>query len=184
MVATDDGADDPQSGGAGDVGDDVVKLHVHLHERLLHVLNVGGGVLHEAFAMAQVRAQPRHPVARAEAATQQAMLVQLLEPLGILHIGFAARDVLDVARIHQEDLEAAGFKDLEDRNPIHARRFHGDRRDAGRLQPIGQSMEIPAKSPEGTNRLFVSVGGHGDDVERRADIEPGRIRVDRSKLPR
>src|SRR5881296_1416704 len=45
----------------------------------------------------------------AEAAPQQAVLVELLEPLGILHIGFAARDVLDVARIHEQDLEAASF---------------------------------------------------------------------------
>jgi hypothetical protein len=162
---------------------DVVKLHVHLHERLLHVLNVGGGILDQAFAMAQIGPQPHHSVARAEAAPQQAVLVELLEPLGILHIGFAARDMLDVARIHEQDLEAAGFKDLEDRNPIHARRFHGDRRDTGLLEPIGQSMEIPAKRPEGTNRLFLSVGGYGDDMERRPDIEPSRIRVDRAELP-
>ena len=126
--------------------------------------------------------QPYHPIARPEAATQQSMLVQLLKPLGILHIGFAARDMLDVARIHEQDLEAAGFKDLEDGNPIHARRFHGDRRDAGLLEPIGQSMKIPAEGPEGAHRLVVSAGGHGDDMERRPDIEPGRIRVDRGEL--
>src|SRR5439155_19010585 len=52
---------------------------------------------------AQVGAQPYHPIARPKAATQQSMLVQLLKPLGILHIGFAARDMLDVARIHEQD---------------------------------------------------------------------------------
>src|SRR5437773_9330103 len=77
---------------------------------------------------------------------------------------------------------ASGFKDLEDGNPIHARRFHGDRRDAGLLEPIGQSMKIPAEGPEGAHRLVVSAGGHGDDMERRPDIEPGRIRVDRGEL--
>jgi hypothetical protein len=91
--------------------------------------------------------------------------------------------MLDVARIHEQDLEAAGFKDLEDRNPIHARRFHGDRRDAGRLKPIGQSMKIAAERPEGLHRLFIAVGGYGDDMERRPDIEPSRIRVDRGELP-
>jgi len=39
----------------GDVRDHVVQLHVHLHERLLHVLNVRGGIVDQAFAMAQVR---------------------------------------------------------------------------------------------------------------------------------
>ncbi len=39
-LAGDDGSDDLHSGRAGDVGDDVMELNIHLHERLLHVLNV------------------------------------------------------------------------------------------------------------------------------------------------
>jgi hypothetical protein len=46
--------------------------------------------------------------------------MQLLEPLRILHIGFAPRDMLDIARVHEQDLEAAGFQEFEHRNPIHA----------------------------------------------------------------
>ena len=38
--AGEDGADNPHAGGAGDVGNDVVKLEVHLRQRLLHVLNM------------------------------------------------------------------------------------------------------------------------------------------------
>jgi hypothetical protein len=44
-------------------------------------------------------------------------------------------------------------------------------------------MKITAERPEGADRLFISVGGHGNDMERRADIEPSRIRVDRGELP-
>jgi hypothetical protein len=44
-------------------------------------------------------------------------------------------------------------------------------------------MKITAERPEGANRLFISVRGYGDDMERRADIEPSRIRVDRGELP-
>ena len=111
------------------------------------------------------------------------MLMELLKPLGILYIALAARDMLNVARIHEQDLEASSFQQLEDRNPVHARRFHGDRRDASCLEPIGQSMKIAAERPEGPHRLFIAVGGHGDDMERRPDIEPSRIRVDRAELP-
>jgi len=110
------------------------------------------------------------------------MLMELLKPLGILYIALAARDMLNVARIHEQDLEASSFQQLEDRNPVHARRFHGDRRDASCLEPIGQSMKIAAERPEGPHRLFIAVGGHGDDMERRPDIEPGRIGVDCGEL--
>jgi len=38
-------ADDPQTSCAGDVGDDVVELKVHLCQRLLHVLDMGSRIL-------------------------------------------------------------------------------------------------------------------------------------------
>ena len=139
VVAGDDGPDDAHARDARDVGDDVVQLDVHLHERLLHVLNVRGGVLDEPFAMAQVGAQPDDPVARAEAAPEQPVLMELLQPLRIVHVGLAARDMLDVARVHQEHLEAARLENLEHRNPVHARRLHGDGRDADLREPVGQA---------------------------------------------
>jgi len=101
LNARDDGPDDAHPGGPGDVRDDAVKLHVHLHERLLHMLNVGGGVVHQPFAMTQVGAQPDDPGAGAEAAPEQPMLVELLQPLRVVHVGLAARDMPDVARVHQ-----------------------------------------------------------------------------------
>ena len=44
-LAGEDGADDAQAGGAGDVDDDVVELKIHLRQGLLHVLDVRGRVL-------------------------------------------------------------------------------------------------------------------------------------------
>jgi len=52
-----DGADDAHAGGASDVGDDVVQLQVHLHQRLLHVLDMGGRVVKQAFPLAKIIAQ-------------------------------------------------------------------------------------------------------------------------------
>ena len=143
------------------------------------MLDVGGGVVHHPFSMAQVGAQTDHPVAGPEAAAEQPMLVELLQPLGIVHVGLSARDILHVARIHQQHFEAAGFEDLEDRNPVHARRLHGDGLDAGLLEPIGQSVEIAAERPEGANRVVVPIAGHRNDMEGRADIDSSRIWVDR-----
>ena len=55
--AGDDRANDAHAGEPGNVRDDVVQLDVHLHERLLHVLNVRGRVVDQPLTMPQVRAQ-------------------------------------------------------------------------------------------------------------------------------
>jgi hypothetical protein len=41
-----------------------MQLDVHVHERLLHVLHVDGGIVHEPFAMTKVAAQRHEPVSR------------------------------------------------------------------------------------------------------------------------
>ena len=51
MLAGEDCADDPQSGCAGDIGDDMVELEVHLGQRLLDVLYMRGGILEQTLAL-------------------------------------------------------------------------------------------------------------------------------------
>jgi hypothetical protein len=48
-----DRADDGHAGRTGDVGHHVMKLQVHLHQRLLHVLDVRGGIVQQSLALAQ-----------------------------------------------------------------------------------------------------------------------------------
>jgi len=76
-----------------------MQLQVHLGQRLLQVLNVGGGVVQQPLALAQIGAQGGDVALRPEAAPQQTVLVQPLQPLRILHIGLAAWDVLGVTGI-------------------------------------------------------------------------------------
>jgi hypothetical protein len=47
-----------------------MQLHVHLHERLLHVLNVRGGVVDQSLTVAQIRAQPNDTVPGTESPAQ------------------------------------------------------------------------------------------------------------------
>lgn len=54
------GADDPQTGLAHDVGHHVMELNVHLHQRLLNVLNVRRSVVQQALTLAEVGAQCSH----------------------------------------------------------------------------------------------------------------------------
>ena len=90
--------------------------------------------------MPQVGAQPRDVGAWAKAAAQQAVLVQLLEPLRIIDIGLAPRNVPGVPRIDEQHLEPALFQNLVDRNPVDPRRLHGDGADADGLEPIRQRV--------------------------------------------
>ncbi len=57
MLAGEDCADDPQSSCAGDVGDDMMELKIHLGQRLLHVLNMRGRILEQTLALAYVGTQ-------------------------------------------------------------------------------------------------------------------------------
>ena len=46
----------------------------------------------------------------AKAPTNQTKLVELLKPLRVIDIGLSARDILDIARVHEEHFQATGFK--------------------------------------------------------------------------
>jgi len=52
-----DGTDDPHARDASDVRNNVMQLKVHLHQRLLHVLDMGCRILDEPLSLAQVRPQ-------------------------------------------------------------------------------------------------------------------------------
>lgn len=64
----------------------LVELDVHLGQRLLHALDVGGAVADQGVALAQVAAQHAGLIIGAEGARKQAEGVELLEPLAVLHV--------------------------------------------------------------------------------------------------
>ena len=56
-LAGSDGTDDAHAGHPGDISNDMMQLQVHLHQRLLHVLDVGRGIIEQPLTLAQVRPQ-------------------------------------------------------------------------------------------------------------------------------
>ena len=175
--ALDNGADDPHAGHPHDIRDRVLQLHVHLHQGLLHQLNVRRRRIDEPLAVPQDRPQPQKALVRTEAAAEQTILVELLEPLRVIDVRFPPWDMLHVARIHEEDLEPPRLEDLEDGNPVNARRFHGDGRDADGVQPVGQTTEIAGKAPERPDGLIAHLGRDGDHMKRRAHIQTSGVGV-------
>ena len=159
----------------------MMQLDVHLHERLLHPLDMGGRGVDQALSVSQVGTETHDLIPGTKAAAQQAVLVQLLEPLRVVDVRLPSRHVLDITRVDQQHLEPVRFENLVDRKPVHARRLHRDRGDANRRQPLGELVEIAADCSERANRVCRSVVRNRDHVRRRADIDPGRIWVDRGQ---
>ncbi len=103
---------------------------------------------------------------RHQAATQQAALQQLRDPLAVLDIGLASRHVLDVLGVDQEDLEAV-LQQVPDRLPVNPGRFHSDMAHPFGLQPVGQFQQLLGHGAVGTGVLmhlaFVEAAHRGDD---------------------
>ena len=177
-VAGDEVAEDLQPGDADDVADDAPELEVHLDQRLLHPPHVGAGGLDEDLAVAQVGAEGEHGAGGAEAPAQQADAVQLAQPLTILDVALAAGHVFDVAGVDKQDLQAPGFQDVEERDPLHAGGFHGDARHAAGDEPVGEALEVRGKRPEGLNEGGVPIGRDGHKVLRGPAVDARDIDLD------
>jgi hypothetical protein len=50
--------------------------------------------------MTKVRAQTDDAIARTEAATEKPVLMELLQPLGVIHVRLSTWEVVNVARVH------------------------------------------------------------------------------------
>jgi hypothetical protein len=127
--------------------------------------------------LAPQRAQYAHRFGRTKRAAQQTVGHELLQPLAVQYVGFAARDIFDVARVDQKHFEAARFQKLEQRYPIHARGFHRDRVDPASVEPVGQGVEINCKAGKFPDRLIIPVRRHRYIMGRAADIDSSRIGV-------
>ena len=68
------------------------------------------------------------------------MLDELADPLRVLDVGLATRDVAQVVRVEQPALEPI-LERLEHRLPIHAGGLHPDQRHTGLGQPAGELRE-------------------------------------------
>jgi len=119
-----DGVNDGQASGPGDVADDVMNLKVHLIECLLHVLKMNRGHLDQAIAMAPQRAEGTDLLIGTERTSEESHRVQVLQPLTIGHVALSTRHVFHVSGIDQASFDAAFLQNLEQRNPVDSGGFH------------------------------------------------------------
>jgi hypothetical protein len=88
-----------------------------------------------------------------KAVIQQFKGVQLQQPLTLLHIALAPRQILGVPGIHQIHFQAILLQHLKHRHPIHARALHGHAPHAFVDQPVRHRAEIGRETSEAPHRL-------------------------------
>ena len=176
--AGDDVTDDGEAGEAGDVGDDVGQFEIHHLEGFLHMLDGAAGASDEVVAVAGEVAEGADFLGRAEGGLEEAVGVELLDPLAVEDISFAAGDVFDMASVDEEELEASGFEDFVDGDPIDAGGFHGDGVDAAVLEPVGEGVEVAGEGLEDADGGVVAVLGDGGIDFVVTDVEAGGVEVD------
>jgi hypothetical protein len=63
------------------------------------------------------------------------MAQEIGDPLAVLDVGLAPRHLLDIARVHQQQLEAV-LQQVEERLPKYSSRLHRHMRDGLGRQPV------------------------------------------------
>ena len=126
---------------AHDVADDRVELDVSFFEGFLDSLGVTGLLADELLARPLQRAQLLDIFVWDEARLDQAKGQKIGDPGGVIDVGLAARNVLDVRRIGQDEIEVPIAEDAPHRLPIDPRRLHGDVGAPGPRQPGQQVLK-------------------------------------------
>jgi len=134
-----------------------MQLQVHLHQCLLHMLDVRGRIVQQPFALAQIIAQCSDPALRTKAGSQQPILVQTLQPLCVAHVALAAGHMFGISRIHQNHGEAALLQDFEDGDPVNAGGLHGNCGDPALLEPVGKTVQVSCEGAETADRFRIAV---------------------------
>jgi hypothetical protein len=177
----------------GDTGGHRVELDSAVFQDLAQPLQLTGARLDKLLAVASHLPDRRDLRRRDETAAQQPHLAQLRQPLGVLGVGLAARDVLDVPGVDQQHLQplclAQGMKDWP---PVHPGRFHRHMGDALGDQPADHLTQhrverlelpqllvaLPRLLPRGADRHRHELFAHINPGDPRVhDLQPDSLRA-------
>jgi hypothetical protein len=109
-----------------DVGQHGGELDIGILQRLLDALDMTGRLAHQLLTGAQLRAHLLCRRFRYETGADQAVRQQLGEPLRVGHIGLAARHVLHMRGVGQDQGEVTVRQDVPDRLPVDTCRLRRD----------------------------------------------------------
>jgi len=156
------------------------ELDVGVLQRLLQALDVAGLLTDELLARAQQRPQCLGGRLGNETRPDQPVRQQLGQPRRVPNIGFPPRHVLDVRRIRQDERHLTVGKNVPDRLPIDARRFHRHMCAPVLGQPSREVEEAARRRPEGPHfGRYFGPAGHANAANNRVlvHIQSGTARI-------
>ena len=174
-LPTHDGIHDGQSGQPSDVADHLMDLHIHLRQRFLHVLDMLAGHLHQIAVVPHQRPHRAYLSVRSKCRAQQPYRMEKLYPLAFVPVRAPPQHVFHVTGIHQTWLDPVLFQHIVDRNPVHPRALHGDRRDATTHQPPGHRLQVFGERRTHPHRVLVPIRRYRYKDLPRANIHPAGI---------
>ena len=80
-------------------------------------------------------------------------------------------------------LKTSPLQNLIERYPVHAGRFHRNRRHSTFLQPVSELMEVTRKFSEAADRIRRPICGDRDEDLFRSNIDPRRVRMEQRRHP-
>lgn len=106
----------------------------------------------------------------------------VLQTRGVKHARLAAGHVLHLAAVHQTGLEAFGFQEMENWEPINSSGLHHDGLDPAGGEPLGERAQVYGEGVESTHEILRSIGRHTDEQLGGADTDTGAVELEDDKL--
>jgi len=101
--------------------------------------------------------------------------VDVLQPLTVFHVALVW--FFWIIGSNQSHVEAVGFEDLIEGNPVDSCRFHCDRLDLTFLEPFGYVQEIWSKDVERRNGLRAAINRDTYKHLISANVNPSSMRI-------
>ena len=109
--------------------------------------------------------------------------MKALQPFRIAYVSLATRHMLCVASVDQLYVEPLLLKDLENWDPVDPGRFHDDRFDPARAQPVSKSMKVRRKCSKSAYWLRIAIRRDRHHVHRGANVNRRCVGMDGRHLP-
>jgi hypothetical protein len=153
-LAREDGLEDSHAGHPGARTDDLGALAMHRFSGFVPRLHRVGGGGQEHLPMTHITTQHAPMRFGPKGTSEEPGGMPTWQPLASEAIGLrSTRDTLGLAGIDQEHLQAPGFSQCKQGNPVDPGGFHGDGGDATVAEPVGEGVEVSSEGAETAHGL-------------------------------
>jgi hypothetical protein len=183
-LAAENGPDDPHSGHTRNICDRLIQPHIHLCERLLHVLDRAGRRFDQHPSLPAVAPKRSYQLGRPKRRAQQVECVEHLHPLAVRHVRLLpVIDRLQAGRLGQQDPDPPSLQHFQQRHAVNARGLNRHRVHAHLHQPVRQLVQPTGQGRKLPYRWRRSFLRYRYPVELGARVDACRVVVDLFENP-